>query len=62
MRKVLQLTEQAISMLPKPNSGAPMTKRTALRQKDIVRFLDSLYEDNLHTMRVLSLSNATLGS
>jgi len=49
-------------MLPKPNSGAPMTKRTALRQKDIVRFLDSLYEGNLHAKRVLSLSNATLGS
>lgn len=38
-----------------------MAKPTALRQKDIVRFLDSLYEGDLHAKRVLSLSNATLG-
>lgn len=38
-----------------------MKARSALRQKDIVRFLDSLYEGDLHAKRVLSLANATLG-
>ena len=38
-----------------------MSKPGALRQKDIVRFLDSIYESDLHAKRVLSLSNATLG-
>lgn len=38
-----------------------MTKTSALRQKDIVGFVDSIYDGDLHAKRVLSLSNATLG-
>jgi len=38
-----------------------MKPRSAFRQKDIVRVLDSIYEGDLHAKRVLSLSNATLG-
>ena len=38
-----------------------MPARKGLRQKDIVRMLDALYEGDLHAKRVLSLANATLG-
>lgn len=38
-----------------------MSKTSALRQKDIVKFVDSIYDGDLHAKRVLSLSNATLG-
>lgn len=34
---------------------------TGLRQQDILEFIGSLYEGDLHAKRVLSLANATLG-
>ena len=38
-----------------------MTKKPALRQKEIHEFVTSLYEGDLHAKRVLSLANATTG-
>ena len=38
-----------------------MTKKPALRQKEIHEFVSSLYEGDLHAKRVLSLANATTG-
>ena len=38
-----------------------MSKPGILRQKDLVRFLGSIYEGDLHAKRILSLSNATWG-
>lgn len=38
-----------------------MSKPTTFQRKEIARFLDSLYEGDLHAKRVLSLANATLG-
>ena len=38
-----------------------MRTQKALQQKDVVQFLDSLFEGDVHTKRVLSLANATLG-
>ncbi len=38
-----------------------MSKPGILRQKDLVRFLGSIYQGDLHAKRILSLSNATWG-
>jgi len=38
-----------------------VTKKPALRQKEIHEFVSSLYEGDLHAKRVLSLANATTG-
>ena len=38
-----------------------MTTRKAFQQKDVIGFLDSLFEGDVHAKRVLSLANATLG-
>jgi hypothetical protein len=38
-----------------------MTASAALRQGDVIGFVSSLYEGDVHAKRVLSLSNATLG-
>ena len=38
-----------------------MTKKPALRQKEIHEFVSSLYEGDLHAKRVLSLANAATG-
>lgn len=38
-----------------------MKAQHALHQSDIVQFLDSLFEGDVHAKRVLSLANATLG-
>jgi hypothetical protein len=38
-----------------------MTKKGTLRQNDIVGFITTLYDGDLHAKRVLSLANATLG-
>jgi len=38
-----------------------MTTKSKLKQKDIRRFLDSVFEQDVHAKRVLSLANATLG-
>jgi len=38
-----------------------MTARGALRQQDVVGFLDSLYQSDLHAKRIVSLANATIG-
>ncbi len=38
-----------------------MSTRKAFQQKDVVQFLDSLFEGDVHAKRILSLANATLG-
>jgi len=38
-----------------------MATKSKLKQKDVHRFLDSVFEQDVHAKRVLSLANATLG-
>ena len=39
----------------------PASSRQWLRRHDILNFITTLYEGDLHAKRVLSLANATLG-
>ena len=45
-----------------PPQGKPQTSSGQwLRRHDLLNFINTLYEGDLHAKRVLSLANATLG-
>ena len=45
-----------------PPSSQPMPRKQKIGERDVFKFLDTLFGKDLHAKRVLSLSHATLGA